>query len=293
MIQVRCAVDAKGPLGEGLSWDTAAHCLWWIDIFAQQIHRYDPVSGKDKFLSTPERPGCLAPRERGGLVISMKHGFYFCDPVKEAFQLIVEPEAGISTNRFNDGKTDRQGRFWSGSMFEAPGQKLQKTGALYRLDTDLSVHCIVEGIGCSNGLAWSPDSRRMYFTDSHGHLVWQWDFDAATGEVVNRRVFIDLTGMDAIGDGATVDSEGCYWVTIPYKGKVLRFDPDGELMQTVEVPCDCPTCCEFGGDKLETMYVTTATFGRKPEECLQYPQAGGLFAFEPGVRGAPPVAFKG
>jgi L-arabinonolactonase len=293
MTDVTCVIDAKAHLGEGLSWDTMAQCLWWIDIYGKAIHRYEPATGNRTVLPTPEYPGCLAPRERGGLILSMTDGFFFCDFSEGTFEAIVDPEPDIPTNRFNDGKTDRQGRFWCGSMFDAPGQAPQQIASLYRLDTDLSCHRMVEGIGCSNGLAWSPDSRTMYFTDSFGHVIWAWDFDASTGTVENRRVFIDLTSIDGIGDGATVDTEGCYWVTVPYKGKVLRYDPDGKLMQSIELPTDVPTCCEFGGKNLDTLYVTTATFGRAPEELAKQPQAGGLFALDPGVKGLPQTPFKG
>lgn len=293
MTDVTCVLDVKALLGEGLSWDTQAQCLWWLDIYGNAIHRYDPKTGDNQVFSTPEHPGCLAPRQRGGLVLSRTDGFFFCDTAKGTFEAIVDPEAEIPTTRFNDGKTDRQGRFWSGSMFDAPGQPAQKIGSLYRLDQDLSCHRMVEGIGCSNGLAWSPDSRTMYFTDSFTHFIWAWDFDPGTAAIENRRVFIDLTSIDAIGDGATVDAEGCYWATIPYKAKVLRFDPEGKLMQTVELPAAMPTCCEFGGKNLDTLYITTATLGRPPEELAKYPQSGGLFAVEVGVRGLPQVPFKG
>ena len=121
---------------------------------------------------------------------------------------------------------------------------------------------MVDGVGCSNGLAWSPDSRTMYFTDSHTGLVWAYDFDPATGDIANRRVFIDLTAEGGIVDGATVDAEGCYWLTVPFKGKVLAYDPTGKLMRTIELPTDLPTCCEFGGEDLDILYVTSATLRR-------------------------------
>ncbi len=293
MVEIACVVDAKAQLGEGTYWDPAAGKLWWIDIYGPTIHRYDPKTGANESFSAPEYLGCLAVREKGGLVVSMASGFYFADPEAGRYEKIVDPEADLPDTRFNDGKTDRQGRFWSGSMFEAPGKKAAFIASLYRLDPDLSVHRIVEGVGCSNGLAWSPDSRTMYYTDSHTPVVWAFDFDAATGAAENRRTYVDLSFMNGIVDGSTVDAEGCYWLTVPFQGKVMRYDPDGRLMQTIDMPVDLPTCCEFGGDDLDILYVTSAVYNRTPEQLRAWPQSGGLFALDVGVKGLPLVPFKG
>jgi sugar lactone lactonase YvrE len=293
MTTMECVVDAKALLGESTYWDTKAQVLWWIDIYSNAVHCYDPASGMNETFRIPDHPGCLAVREKGGLVLSSASGFHFFDPMTGKLDPIVDPEAHIPTTRFNDGKTDRQGRFWSGSMFEAPGQPRTRNGSLYRLDPDLSVHRMIEGVGCSNGLAWSPDSRTMYFTDSFGPLVWAYDFDPDTAEIANRRVFADLSDINAIVDGATVDAEGCYWLTVPFKGKVRRYDPDGRLMETIELPVDLPTCCEFGGKDLDILYVTSATLRRAPEVLEGQPLAGGVFALDVGSKGLPLVPFKG
>ena len=293
MTEITCVVDAKALLGESTYWDPEGQVLWWIDIYAKEIHRFDPQTGKDEVFAAPEYLGCVGVRKRGGLVLTMASGFFFFDPQTGRFDPIVDPEADMPKTRFNDGKTDRQGRFWSGSMFEAPGETPQRIASLYRLDPDLSCHRMVEGIGCSNGLAWSPDSRTMYYTDSHTPLVWAWDFEPTTAAIENRRVFVDLSWMEGIVDGATVDAEGCYWLTVPFKGKVMRYDPAGKLMQTIEMPTDLPTCCEFGGADLDMLYVTSATLRRSPEELKDQPLAGGLFALEVGVKGLPLVPFRG
>lgn len=293
MTDIACLIEAKALLGEGTCWDPAAQALWWIDIYARRIHRYHPATGATATFETPDYPGCLAVRAKGGLVLTMTGGFHFFDPTTGRFDPIVDPEADLADTRFNDGKADRQGRFWSGTMFEAPGKEPRKIASLYRLDPDLSCHRMVEGIGCSNGLAWSPDSRTMYFTDSHTPLVWAWDFDPAGGAIANRRVFVDLAVMDGIGDGATVDSDGCYWLTVPFKGKLMRYDPSGQLMQTIDMPVDLPTCCEFGGKNLDILYVTSATLRRTPEQLKGQPLAGGLFALDVGAKGLPLAPFRG
>jgi sugar lactone lactonase YvrE len=193
MVDITCVVDARAELGESTYWDPAAGVLWWIDIYGPTIHRHDPATGRNESFPAPEYLGCVAVRETGGLVVTMASGFHFFDPATGAFTPIADPEAGEPETRFNDGKTDRQGRFWSGSMFEAAGRPPRRIASLYRMDADLSVSRTETGIGCSNGLAWSPDSRTMYFTDSHGPLVFAYDFDAATGAAENRRVFCDLS----------------------------------------------------------------------------------------------------
>ena len=291
---IRCVAPVRAKLGEGTVWDHGAQVLWWIDIFGRTIHRYDPERDEQASYATPEDPGCLAPRARSdGLVISMTSGFYFFDPSPGTFTPIVDPESAIEATRFNDGRTDRQGRFWSGTMVIDAKAEPRKIAALYRLDADLSCHRVVEGVGCSNGLAWSPDSRTMYFADSHTPLIRAFDFDPNTGDAENPRTFVDLSDINGIADGATVDEHGCYWVTIPFQGKVLRFDPAGTLMSTYTLPCDIPTCCEFGGRDLDTLYVTTAALNRTPEELKDQPLAGGLFAIDAGVRGLRATPFAG
>lgn len=293
MNHVQCVVEAKALLGEGTCWDSRAQCLWWLDIYAQALHRYDPSTGRTQTFATPQRPGCLAVRDRGGLVLAMGKGFHFFDPSTGEFQVIADAEGDTPETRMNDGKTDRQGRFWSGTMFESQGKTSHAIGSLYRLDADLSCHKVVEGVTCSNGLAWSPDSRTMYFTDSGTPYVWAWDFDAVDGAITNRRTFIDLSSINGICDGATVDAEGCYWLTLPFRSKVQRYDPSGKLMQSIDLPTDVPTCCEFGGKALDILYVTTATLRRSPQELRAQPRAGGLFAIVVGVKGLASVPFKG
>lgn len=293
MVEITCIVDARAELGEATLWDPEARVLWWVDIWKKEIHRYDPATGTDEIYDVPEYLGCIGLRRKGGLVITMASGFYFFDPATGRLDPIADPEADQPKTRFNDGKPDRQGRFWSGTMFEVPGQPVEFIGALYRLDPDLSVHKMIDGVGCANGLAWSPDSKTMYFSDSYSGRIDVYDFDPASGDIENRRTFVDMTALDEIADGATVDDEGCYWVTIPFKSKVRRYDPDGKLMQTVEMPTDLPTCCEFGGKDFDVLYVTTAVLKRPAEHFVGQKNPGGLFALDVGVKGLALPPFTG
>jgi sugar lactone lactonase YvrE len=288
MTDVVPILHAHAELGEGTLWDPIAEVLWWVDIWGRAIHRYEPASRRDDVFPTPSYVGCVGLREAGGLVVALADGFHFFDPVSRVFNAIVDPEADRPDTRFNDGKPDRQGRFWSGTVFEDPPRPTEYVGALYRLDPDLSCHRMVEGIGSSNGLAFSPDSRTMYFADSQGGFVWAWDFDPATGNIDRRRVFIDFRDTGGCADGATVDAEGCYWTTLPESGRLSRYDPDGRLMRTIMMPTAIPTCCEFGGHDLDVLYVTSARLRK-----LTDPLAGALFAIDVGVKGLTLPAFKG
>lgn len=292
-MDIECVVEAGAQLGEGTIWDPAAGVLWWIDIYGPTIYRYDPASGENRGWQAPEYLGCIGLRSAGGLVVTMASGFYFFNPVSGDFTAIADPEADVEDTRFNDGKPDRFGNFWSGTMFEASGKTPAKIGALYRLDVDGIVLKVLDGIGCANGLAWSPDGHTAYFTDSHTYKVWAFDYAPETGALENRRTFIDLSDRDYIVDGATVDAAGNYWLTVPFKGKVLAYDPAGNQIAEVDMPCDLPTCCEFGGPDLETLYVTTARYRRSSEELAGQQSPGGLFAIAGlGVKGLvlPPYA---
>jgi len=252
---VECVLNCQAELAEGPVWDPENGVLYWVNIKAREIHRYDPATGKDRHWKTPADVGSLALRRGGGMVVALKTGFFFFDP-PDRFMPIIEPEPELPDNRFNDGKTDRQGRFWAGSLYDPDESK--PSGSLYRLDTDRSCHKMVDGIYASNGLAFSPDSATAYYADSRRRIVWAWDFDPAAGDLRNRRVFIELKGSDGVPDGATVDTDGCYWLTQPPAGRVVRYDPKGRVDCVLEVPISQPTCVAFGGSRMDTLYITSA-----------------------------------
>jgi sugar lactone lactonase YvrE len=290
-MDIECVLEANAMLGEGALWDPREQVLWWVDIKAREIHCFDPTTGSDRIWSTPEDIGCLAVREQGGLVVALRSGFHFFDPQSDGFSAIADPEAECAENRFNDGKPDRQGRFWAGTMYEGPNPK--PSAALYRLDADLTCHRMITGITCSNGLAWSPDGRVMYYADSLAQRVWAWDFDPGTGEIENRRLFIDTAPLHSNPDGATVDHDGRYWLTLPEADKLGCFDPDGTMAQLIDMPAHHPTCAAFGGRDLDVLYITTATMFRTPAELAIRPLTGGLFALNVGAKGLPEAPFRG
>jgi L-arabinonolactonase len=290
MSGITCVLDARSILGEGALWDEQAAVLYWVDIKAREIHRFDPASGRDVCWRAPEDVGSLAVRRNGGLVVAMASGFHFFDPATARFEAITDPEPDRPENRFNDGKPDRRGRFWAGTMHDPESAAC---GALYRLDADLSWQRMVEGVTVSNGLAWSPKGDVMYYACSRARTVWAFESDPEVGEIGERRVFVDTSELGGAPDGATVDEEGCYWLTLPGAWKVACYDPRGRLARTIDLPVELPTCAAFGGPDLEVLYVTTSRFNRTEAQLTDQPLAGGLFALDVGVRGLPEARFPG
>jgi len=288
--EITCVHDCHAVLGEGPFWDVREQRLYWVDIKSRLIHRFDPSAGRDETWPMPEDVGSLAPRDRGGLVVALKSGFHFYDPVERELAPAALPDGEPANNRFNDGKTDRQGRFWAGSMDDA--EKVP-TGGLYCLEPNLRCRKMVDGIICSNSLCWSPDSRTMYYADSWRRTVWAWDFDPATGDIANRRVFITVAADAGIPDGATVDSEGFIWIAQWGGWRLVRYDPTGKIVRTIMMPVEQPSCPAFGGSSLDIMYVTSASIHLSADRIARQPQAGGLFSVDAGVKGLPEARFRG
>lgn len=291
MGSVEVVLDCRAELGEGPVWDPEERVLYWVNIKAHEIHRFDPATGIDTFWPTSADVGSLALRRHGGLVVALKTGFFFFDPPRGAFTPIAEPEPEFPDNRFNDGKTDRQGRFWAGSLYDPDETK--PTGGLFRLDPDGSCHKIVDGIHASNALAFSPDSRIMYYGDSRQRIVWAWDFHAEDGAISNRRVFVALKAGEGTADGAAVDEDGCYWLTQPPAGRVVRYDPMGRVDRVIEMPVSQPTCVAFGGREMDILYITSASYKLPAEKLAKEPRAGAIFATRPGVTGPADARFAG
>ena len=281
-------------MGEGAVWDDRAEVLWWVDIPAGLVHCYSPNTGTNKTIEYGEPVGCLAVREAGGLVLAAKSGFWFFDTETGARTSIADPEAHMPENRFNDGATDAQGRFWAGTMKD--GGSPEALGAFYRLDPDLSITKWRDGIYTTNGLAFSPDGSRMYFSDSNPKVrtIWTAEYDGETGEPGAPEVFFDTRGVAGRPDGGTVDAEGCYWQA-GIEGWVLyRLSPEGEVLMEVEMPIEKPSKPMFGGAALDVLYVTSLGVGLAERSEGRQPEAGSLFAVTGlGVKGVPQVRFAG
>jgi sugar lactone lactonase YvrE len=291
-MRIEVLVDVKTILGEGPLWDVDEQRLYWIDSFGMNVFRATHDGREVRAWDVPQKIGSMALRKSGGAVVSLARGFHFLDFKTGDVELIVDPEPGKTNNRLNDGKVDKRGRFIAGSMDtmeEGPN------GALYRLDPDLSLHKLDEGIVVSNGPCWSPDGRTFYFADTWSGEIWRYDYDLATGAASNRRTFVKVdTSRGGAADGSTVDEEGCLWNAQVYDGRLFRYRPDGTVDRVIEMPVKKTTSVMWGGPNLDILYVTSMAKPPLPRFPGDGVQRGSLFAIHDlGVRGVPEPRFGG
>ncbi|HWI38192.1 MAG TPA: SMP-30/gluconolactonase/LRE family protein, partial [Burkholderiales bacterium] len=265
-------------MGECPRWHPTERALYWVDIYEPSLNRFDPKTGENRRWAMPERIGCFAFRKAGGIIAGMQSGIAFVDldggvKVRRLFDL--EPDNPNS--RFNDGRCDPAGRFWAGSIVESLDRRV---GVLYRYDPDGTCHRMVDNLICPNGLAFSPDGRTLYHSDSRQDYVFAWDFDAKTGGIRNQRIFLAMDMTEGRPDGAAVDAEGYYWIAHVNGWRVARYSADGKIDRTIGLPVQRPTMCAFGGDNLDVLYVTSATYPLSETALAKQPLAGSLFSID-------------
>jgi sugar lactone lactonase YvrE len=279
-----CVLDAHASLGECPVWSIAEQALYWVDINEPALHRFDPATGRDIAMPMPSSIGCFAQRERGGFVVALRDGVWLADRDGKLERRLATAPYDPSYHRFNDGRCDRQGNFFAGTMNE---RRDARSGALYRVTADGALAKVVGDVTISNGLAWSPDGRTMYHSDTPAHVIHAYDYDVATGTPSGRRVFAQWSGETDRPDGGAVDSAGNYWTAFYRGGKVVKLSPRGDVLAEFAIPAMCPTMCAFGGPDLATLYVTTARQLRETDELARLPQSGGVFAMPVDTPGLP------
>jgi sugar lactone lactonase YvrE len=279
-------------VGESPVWNIKEQCLYWVDIPNKRIHRFDPWSGRNQTFLQPEIVTCVALRARGGLVLTLKKHFAIFDPATLKLERIAAVECDLPDNRFNDGECDPQGRFWAGTMNAVEWSAA--AGNLYRLDADRTVTRMQRNVICSNGIAWSPDGRKIYHTESFRHAIFVSDFEPETGASSKRRPFATLdSDSDGFPDGLTVDADGFVWSNVVGPGQIRRYDPQGKIERILQLPVPRATDCTFGGPDLKTLYVTSARETMTDAQLAAAPLSGSLFAVDCEVRGLPASAFLG
>jgi len=288
-LEIRCVLEAKASLGEGPVWSPREGLLYWVDILKGQVHWFDPERLEDRFFELDGTVGAIALCQEGGLLVALGSTLALVHPEVGSVEVIADPEHHLPRNRFNDGKCDRAGRFWIGSM---DTDEASPSGALYCLDTDRSLTKVFSGVTIGNGLGWSPQNDVMYFTDSPLRKIYAMPFDLASAQVGPRRVFAELPVGGGFPDGLTVDAEGCVWGAHWDGGCLTRYSPDGQIDRVLELPVPRPTSLTFGGPDLATLYVTSARVGLSPEELSAAPLSGGVFAISgTGCQGLPEPAY--
>lgn len=285
---VICAIPGSDFLAEGPHWSADEQRLHWVDILAPAIVSGNPVDGSRTAFAMPELVGCVVPRRSGGFLAATETGIKTVE--NGVITTIATPEADMPGNRFNDGKCDRLGRFWVGSLAinTAPGK-----GSLWRCDPDGSVHRMDSGFHIANGLGWSPDDKTFYFTDSAKRLIYAYDFDLARGEIANRRVFASIPEATGTPDGLTVDSQGFVWSAQWDGWCVTRYDPEGRVERVINLPVPRPTSCTFGGADMKTLFVTTARIRLSAQQLTEAPLSGSVLAIAVGIAGLADPAFAG
>lgn len=285
MVDVEVVTDLRAELGEGPVWDARIGRVVWVDIVGRGVHVTDPSTGATETIDTPSHVGAIVPRAAGGYVAALQDGFWIVGDGPPR-RLAHVPENGPDL-RFNDGKCDPAGRFWAGSMSY---DSATPAAALHRLDHDGMVTNMLDGITISNGLAWSADATTMFYIDTPTRQIEAFSFDAAAGEISERRTIVELPPDLGYPDGMTIDAEDGLWVACWSGGAVRRY-VDGKLDHVIEMPVSQPTSCAFGGPDLDELYITSARQSLGPAELAEQPLAGALFRIRPGVRGVPAVAF--
>jgi sugar lactone lactonase YvrE len=284
-----CVLRANAVLGEGPVWDAARQRLWWVDIEARELRCFDPASGEDHAWDFDHRIGFAVPTKRGDLVIGTQCGLMRFEPASGEVTPMVDPEGHLPDNRFNDAKCDPNGRLWAGTMGVSEAPSL---GSLYRIDASWRVDRIVPEVSISNGLAWAPDGRTMYYVDSPTRRVDAFDFDPLTGDIRNRRVVVEVA--DGFPDGMCIDRAGNLWVALWGGSGVACFDPRAGTQQAkVEVPVEAVTSCCFGGAAWDQFYITTASRDLDAGGRARQPAAGSLFRANVGASGLPTQLFGG
>ncbi len=298
MSTAQLIVDARNSVGESPVWHATDKALYWVDIVQKKLFQWSASSAQVRIWLVPEMIGCITVHSAGGWIAGMESGIFHLSlssqeqgDALQSRRLVAAPHS-TSGMRFNDGRCDRQGRFVAGTMMinMAIGQG---NPCLSSYENNSTLKQLLGDMIVPNGLAFSPDGRTMYLSDSHPSVqtVWAFDYDTSTGTPTNRRVFVDMNPLPGRPDGAAIDADGCYWICGNDAGLVHRFTPQGKLDQSLAVPVKKPAMCAFGGDDMRTLFVTSI----RPEgiDLSDQPLAGGVFALRPGVQGLPEPTFAG
>ncbi|MDR3438072.1 SMP-30/gluconolactonase/LRE family protein [Telmatospirillum sp.] len=279
-----CLLDVKAELGECPLWSVREQALYWIDIKGQAIHRFDPDTGETAQWPVPEQIGCLALAASGGFVAGMRSGLWRIGADGQMLRKLADNPENWTTSRFNDGRCDRLGRLWAGTLDEP---KAGRNAHLYRFD-ERGLVAVGGGLLTSNGLAFSPDNHWLYHSDTPAFTVYRYAFDLTSGEIGPRQPWIELPSSATERgrpDGAAVDAAGRYWTALYEGGRIQCYNQDGHLVGEYPLPVRCPTMVAFGGPDLKTLFVTSARAGRPAGELAAHPSSGSLFAMPVDIPG--------
>jgi sugar lactone lactonase YvrE len=282
-------LDHKASLGEGPAWDATRQLLYWLDVYAGHLHVHDPHSGDDRIHELGHMVGCVAPARSGKLLLGLQDGLATLDLSTDKLTYLARPEKHLPGNRFNDGKCDPRGRFLAGTMDHT---EKENTGSLYSLSPGGALKTLISKVGISNGLAWSPDHKTLYYIDTPTHKVMAYDYDVQRGEIDSARVAINVPAELGWPDGMTSDTKGRLWVALWGGAALSVWEPgSGRLVQCIPIPAKNVSSCVFGGPQQNQLYVTSARKGLGEADLTTYPATGGLFRLQTNVEGMPTFQF--
>ena len=285
-LPIDCVLDAKAQIGEGAIWCSKQNVLFWVDIPAGILHRFDPSDNSNISWTMGEALGCFALTEQSTVVLALPSGFYEFNTETKKKVKLTGPDVSLKKQQFNDGSIDQRGRFYAGTMRTNGDHVNEPSGTLYSLSGELDVKEVMTGFHILNGMAFSPDGKTAYVSDSFPTVrtIWAFDYDLDDGAWSNKRIFFDTHGLAGRPDGAAIDSEGCYWMAGVSGWELVRITPEGKVDMEIKFPVEKPTRIAFGGSKMDTLYVTS--LGCDITEGTHQPNAGGLFALKvPGITG--------
>jgi sugar lactone lactonase YvrE len=284
-MKVELLVDAKATLGEGPIWDARTQSLYWIDILDKRIY-----AGSDVLAELDDFIGCIAPRKKGGLILTRRFSFASLELDSAKLTSLITLKAEPLNNRFNDGKCDPRGRFLAGTMDLGESES---TGSLYSFDGK-SVIRLLSNITISNGLTWSPDYKTFYYIDTPTREVRAFDYDLETGVIANSRSAIYVPEAFGWPDGMTSDQQGNLWIAMWGGAQITKWNPNtGQLLEGIPVPAKNVSSCVFGGKDLNELYITSARKDLDEATLTRYPLTGGVFRIQTNVEGMPTFEFEG
>ncbi|WP_124981193.1 SMP-30/gluconolactonase/LRE family protein [Nonlabens xiamenensis] len=286
----RLELEFQASLGEGALWNAKNEELYWIDIEGKKFHRYQPITGENKTIDLPSRPGTVVASTDEEALVALEDGIYKVSLSSGVSALFSDVEQEVTTNRFNDGKCDPNGNLWVGSMHL---EQSRPEGKLYKITPEGNVQVMLDSVTISNGIVWNKNATTMFYIDTPTAKIRAFDYDVDTSTISNERTLVEVPETLGFPDGMAIDANDNLWVGLWNGNAVANYDSKtGKLIRTIQVPAHNVTSCAFGGKDLATLYITTARVDMTDEELNRFPLAGSLFSVEPGVKGVPASVFK-
>ncbi len=289
-LEARLLVDCRNLLGECVLWNASDERVYWSDVYGQKLYSCDAEGQQLIERALPDKLGSFAFDLDGNLLAAFSKGLYRYELATGRSERLTSFEPDLAATRLNDGCTDRSGRFVVGGCHQG---YYNPVSSVISYAGGTTARTLIEGVALTNGIAFSLDGTRMYFSDSETYVYHWYEYDSRSGELGPRHVLARLTPGQGFADGSCVDEADQLWNARYHGGLVQRYSPDGRETLRVHVPATCPTCVCFGGPRLDTLFITTGSKDLGEAQKQSQPGAGGLFVVKPGVRGVPEPRFAG